>query len=297
MQSKQHPSAVDLAALVRAMAACTPSLVTASTVAIVGMRAPFVRQIGSGTLLAVADVRFFVTAAHVLVQAKEYGMTVGISGGKGGNFTALSGNWIVTSADVGSNGDDKHDVALYRLDERQLSRLDNVEFVRIADVSFARDISSGYFVVCGFPGMWSTVSDSDDTVMKSKLLQYGTYAFEGSTSGLNGYDPERHFLLQATPESMLDHNGEPTHFRTRSGHSANMPGDLAGISGCSVWMIGDFNTPVANWSKQAARIVGIETSVFTRTGAIKATRWNAVMSVLHAAYPELRRTIEMYARQ
>lgn len=291
------PSATNPAALVRAMAACTPPLIASSTVAVVGARAPTVRQIGTGTLLAVADARFVVTAAHVLVHAKEHGMTVGISGGLHGQLTALPGNWIVTSADWASNGDDAHDVALFRLSERELSLLGNAEFVRIGDVSFESDLSNKYFIVCGFPGMWSTRSEGDDEVMKSKLLQYGTYAFQGSSIGLSGYDPNRHFLLEATPAAMLDHDGSSTHFRTRSGHSASMPSDLSGISGCSVWEIGDFRTPVATWSKHLARIVGIETSVFPRAGAIKATRWNAVISVLHVAFPDLRRTIEMYAQQ
>jgi hypothetical protein len=296
VQTSQELSTEQIAALVRAMAACTPTLVAASTVAIVGGRSPVVRQIGTGTLLAIADARFVVTAAHVLVQVKELGMTVGISGGHAGNFTALPGDWIVTSADAGSNDNDAHDVALYKLNDRQVDRLDGVEFVRIGDVSFSDNLSSGYFVVCGFPGMWSTVSDSDDAVMKSKLLQYGTYPFMGSTTALNGYDPRRHFLLQGTSDSTLDHNGEPTAFRTRSGHSADMPRDLGGVSGCSVWMIGDFRTPVPNWSRQSARIVGIETGVFHERGALKATRWNAVASVLHSAFPELRPVIEMYAR-
>lgn len=284
-------------ALVRATSACTPALVAASTVAVVAGRAPLVRQIGTGTLLAVGDAHFVVTAAHVLVHAEERGMSVGISGSVRGQLTALPGTWMVTSAEKAGDGNDPHDVALFRLGERELSRLGEVKFVRIGDVSFERDLSNKYFVVSGFPGMWSTESAADDQVMQSKLLQYGTYAFQGSSSGLLGYDPDRHFLLEASPATLVDHEGEPMQLRWRSGHSARMPDDLAGISGCSVWAIGDFRNPVKAWSPDSARIVGIETSVFPRAGAIKATRWNAITTLLHGVFPDLRRIVEWYAEQ
>ena len=250
------------------------------------------RHLGTGTLLAVADTKFVVTAAHVLLIAKEQDLTVAISPAFGGVFTAVTArNWLVTTA----SGDDHHDVAVYKLDDRELGRLGAVDFVRIADVCFDRDLSAAYFVVCGFPGMWSTTSHSAGSDMKSRLLQYGTYPFKGNVGGLGGFDPERHILLDGTPGDLLDHTGEPTRFQTRSGHPASMPGDLAGISGCSVWRIGDFRTPVPEWRVNDARIVGVQTGVFKSAGAIKVTRWNSVTTLLHKAYSDLRPAIEMYA--
>lgn len=284
-----------LSAAARELAKHTPLLVASSTVAIVGARAPTVRQIGSGTLLAIADAKFVVTAAHVLVHAKEFGMTIGVSGGADNSLTALSGNWIVTSAETGDNKLDERDIAVYRLDEHQIRRLSEASFVRIADISFERDLSNGYFIVSGFPAMWSTSSDSNESMIRSRMLHYGTYTFTGALTGLNGYNAERHVLLDATPRALHDHEGNMTSFRTRSGHWADMPRDLAGVSGCSVWMIGDLNLDITQWNSQSARIVGLETGVFERAGAIKVTRWNAVLSILHAAYPDTRRAIELYA--
>ncbi len=129
------------------------------------------------------------------------------------------------------------------------------------------------------------------------MFQYGTFALGGSASGLDGYNPARHFLLEASPEVLLDHTGKETHFRTRGGHPAQMPADLAGVSGCSVWMIGDLRSPVESWSQDRARLVGVETSVYGKRGAIKATRWNAVTTLLYTAVPLLRPVLEMYARQ
>ena len=169
-----------------------------------------------------------------------------------------------------------------------------VDFVRIADVCFERDLAFAYFVICGFPGMWSTASNPDGE-MKGRLLQYGTYSFKGTTSGLLGFDSERHLLLEGTPGDLLDQNGEPTRFQTRSGHPASMPGDLAGISGSSVWRVGDLRIPVSEWNINAVQIVGVQTGVFRSAGAIKATRWNAVATLLHAACADLRATLEMYS--
>ena len=279
--------------LVRTMAASMPARVAAATVAIVGSCAGVVRHLGTGTLLTVADMKFVVTAAHVLHKAKEQDLTVAISPASGGVFTALTARtWMATSA---RGVDDEHDIALYPLDVLELGRLGATDSIRIADVCFERDLSVAYFVVCGFPGMWSTTSHSDGVDMKSKLLQYGTYSFIGSVSGLRGFDPDRHILLDGTPGDMRNHHGEPTRFKTRSGYPASMPGALAGISGCSVWRIGDFRTPTSEWNVDGARIVGVQTGVYESAGAIKATRWHSVAILLYAAYPDLRSTINLYA--
>lgn len=100
MEFQQKHLPAELATLVPKVASCTPALAAQSTVAIVGACAPNLRQIGSATLLAVADARFVVTAAHVLVQAEENGMTIGISGGKDGLLTALPGTGTKLLGDV-----------------------------------------------------------------------------------------------------------------------------------------------------------------------------------------------------
>ena len=165
--------------------------------------------------------------------------------------------------------------------------------MRVADACFASDLSTGYFVVTGYPGIWSTVLDGSEDTMKSKLLQYGTYALAGATAALDGYDPGRHFLLTASPSEILDPLGAPATFRTRQGFPAQMPADLRGISGCSVWLIGNLTKPVESWGREPGRIVGIETGVFAERGAIKATRWNAVTTLLYNAFPPIRPAIEM----
>jgi hypothetical protein len=285
-------SAEDLARLAGAMSSCVPELTIKSTVALVASKHHMLRQIGTGTLLAVAEHRFVVTAAHVVRKASESEATLGFSGTKDGRFVATVEKWFLTTEF--ENDSDRHDVAIYELTPEQSCRFDDANFVRIADVAFPQDMSNKYCVVTGFPSMWSIELGPSDETMKSKLLQYGTYSLEGSTAALDGFDPERHFLLEASPSLLLDHTGRGVSFRTRTGHPASMPTDLQGVSGCSVWVVGDLRRSVDSWSKDAAKLVGVETGIYGRRSAIKVTRWNSVTTLLYNAVPQIRPVLEMY---
>lgn len=96
--SQQQPTLSAVAALIRDLAKRIPSRVALATVAIVGSVSGNVRHLGTGTLLAVADVKFVVAAAHVLLLAKQQGLTVAISPASGGVFTAMTArDWVVTA--------------------------------------------------------------------------------------------------------------------------------------------------------------------------------------------------------
>ncbi|MCX7157360.1 MAG: hypothetical protein NTW45_13070 [Rhodocyclales bacterium] len=276
------------------MSASIPDSIASSTIAIVGANGPLVRHFGSGTLLAVADRRFVVTAAHVIRKAHEAQATVGISGGSENYFIATAGNWILSCNDT---HEDRFDVAIYPLDPSQTESLGQCTFVRIGDVAFNTDLSRGFFVVSGFPSIWSTETLHARETMKLRLLLYSTYSYRGDSAALQGYDDRYHLLLEAKPEQLVDLTGAAMQFRTRSGHVAQMPQDLRGISGCSVWMIGDLTTSCQSWRADQARLVAVETGVFSGRAVIKATRWSAVTTLLHAAFSELRSTIKFYADQ
>lgn len=277
------------------MSECVPELATRSTVGIVASINQHLRQIGTGTLLAVAEHRYVVTAAHVARQAALAEATVGISGTINQQFVAATRNWMITGDRAGEKYDE-HDIAIYEFSAGEASRFADDVFVRVLDVNFPVDLSHAFFLVSGFPAVWSTSLSPSDTTLLTKMLQYGTFSFQGSAAGLAGYNPAHHLLLEASPDILLDREGQDVSFRTRSGHPARMPGDLAGVSGCSVWMLGDLREPTELWSKEQARLVGIETSVYEKRQAIKATRWNSVTTLLHAAFPEVRPVLEMYVR-
>jgi len=282
--------------LARVIAQCVPSLAAESLVAIVAGKMPVVRQIGSGTLLAVADKTFVVTAGHVIRAAQSIGATVGLSGSASGRFVAAAGQWLLSGASGDHVGGDYHDVALYPLSPSQAEQLGLTRPIRIADVSFAHDLASTYFVVLGFPGMWSTTSNDDAEIVELKLLQYGTGAYAGSKSALDGYSEASHILLDAQHHELFDQNGDVVSFRTRQGLPADIPGDLGGISGGSVWAIADMRATVQTWSKANPRLVGVETGVYRNSRAIKVTRWSAIASLLYEAFPDLRPVLTMYLR-
>ena len=286
---------VGLGKVASAIASCIPELTVNSTIGIVVAKPPYVELLGTGTLLAIADHRFVVTAAHVIKEASK--RTIGIMSGSKGNFIALTGHYFLSSAESHEHSHDPYDVAIYELSERECSHLSAVEFVRIGDVAFNTDISSGFFLITGFPRVCSTTIDEAQETMRATLLQYGTCALESTVCGLQNYDPQFHILLRATPEFLFDHTGKETRFRMRTGFPAQMPGDLRGVSGCSVWKIGDYMKPVDSWAKAECRLVGIETSIYSEPGAIKVTRWNAVATLLYEAVPAIRPVIKMYENQ
>lgn len=279
----------------KAIDSTVPPLVAASTVAVVCTQGQSVVQIGSGTLLAIADARFVITAAHVALTAKMMGGTLGIGAMKAGALMALTGDWMLSASDAGSEDGGKYDIGLYRLSSQEIERLSGCEFVRLSDIDFVSDLSNGYFVLCGFPSVWSINSDGPAKDLVLRPILYGAWTHSGSSSGLKDVDMEHHLLLQASPEILLDHEGHTATMRTRSNHWVGMPGGLRGISGCSVWMIGNITLPPEVWTLLPARIVGIETGVFEgKTPTIKATKWRAALSLLHRAFPDLRAAIEMH---
>lgn len=287
-------SPAELEKATAAISKCIPELIANSTIGIVAAKAPYIELLGTGTLLAVAEHRFIVTAAHVIRAVSE--RTVGIMNSSKGNFVSLSGHWFLSCTENDERSHDPYDVAIYELSSQECSRLSFVEFIRVGDVEFNSDLSSGFFLISGFPKIWSTNIDEVEETMRAKLLQYGTCALE-SVAGLQNYDPHLHILLRASPEELFDHTGKEVKFRMRSDYPARMPDDLLGVSGCSVWKIGDLNNSIESWKKEDCRLVGIETGIYSKLGAIKATRWNAVASLLYEAIPAIRPVIKMYENQ
>jgi hypothetical protein len=131
--------------------------------------------------------------------------------------------------------------------------------------------------------------------MKLRLLHFSTFPYQGDTSSLDGYEARYHLLLDAKYEELLDKSGDKIQFRMRSGASARMPNDLHGVSGCSVWQIGDLRIPAKQWRSDQARLVAIQTGVYQERSLIKATRWIAASTLLYTAFPELRSAIELHA--
>jgi hypothetical protein len=266
--------------LYRQLNSFIPSSAWESTVGIVIVygEAQELHQFGTGTLLKVADDVLLVTAAHVIRQA--YQQDKGLCVATGNSFTQIYGDWYLSESDA-------FDIAALRLPKNVVSELKAVSYFRLQDIDFSSDLSNGIFCLFGYPGLLSKPSTPKDTMMSLKPFQYTTYAYPGETGGLSAYQERYHLLLDGG-EELKDVEGKPVLFHDRNGNRLQVPRDLGGISGCSVWKIGDRNRPLSQWKQYRPRVVAVQTGVYPERQVIKATRWVAISTLLYEAYPDLR---------
>lgn len=264
------------------------------TVGIVIAIGDTVHQFGTGTLFAVADHHFVVTAGHVIRQAQESDKTLAVTASGSQLVPVADDEWKVTSArQYGSLGDPL-DIAVYRLPPDVVASFDGRLFLRFEDISFETPLPTAVYSVFGFPAILAQPSSDATERVQLQPFQFTTYRFDRSTDHLDGFQDGLHILLDAQRQQATDTDGAPAVFVDNSGNEARFPGDLGGISGCSVWHIGDRMTPIPEWNVESARIVAVQTSVYHSSQAIKATRWVAVSTLIHEAFPELRPAFGMW---
>lgn len=290
MTSPEFPSQKNL---YRRIESFIPSKAKESAVPIVLIHGTELHQFGTGTLLRVADHSFIVTAAHVVKDARQDDEGLCIPRADG-SFAQIHGDWICSSEGQYGTAVDPFDLAILHLDSSSVKGLTNESFLRLDDISFTEDLSNGIFCLLGYPTLWSQPSTDDHTGLDLKLLLYITYVFEGSTDALSEYQARFHLLLNAGLSESTDMEGTPFRFDDRSGAPAEFPRRLGGISGCSVWVVGKKNRPGQEWSQEKAKIVAVQTGVYHTQQIIKATRWVAVSTLLHEAFPKLRPAIALW---
>jgi hypothetical protein len=161
-------------------------------------------------------------------------------------------------------------------------------FLRLADVALDEDVNSGFFSFFGVPAVWSG-SSLDDTSgpIEIKALQFITSPYEGDITALQEFDPAVHIALSAGEEHHYNHYGSKIKW------PAPLNRFLPGISGCAIWKIANPFRPGFQATADSARVVGVETGVFSKAGVITGTRWGAVASLFQRRFPELRSTFDM----
>jgi hypothetical protein len=100
--------------------------------------------------------------------------------------------------------------------------------------------------------------------------------------------------LGANQSESTDIKGRPFIFLDLNRNSLQFPRDLGGISGCSVWMIGSCDKPIEEWKKENSKIIAVQTGVYHKSQIIQATRWVAVSTLLHEAFPEVRPAMALW---
>lgn len=228
----------------------------------------------TGTLLRVAEESFLVTAAHVISDAEKLNSPLAFGVWGENKFLKLIGAPLVTPLVRGH----WYDLCIWKLPAEIAERVPTENFLRFSTCSGdARNFENrkSVFRVYGFP----CEGVSKDASMHFSPFTLTTHPFRDYPGNLENYDPDIHMLFDVRPEGV----------QTLGDHGAVFPTTRAqfeGISGCPVWEI-----PLeidAQKTMRAARIVGVETCVFSTKGVMRATHWNAVLRFLAKAFPEVR---------
>jgi hypothetical protein len=267
-----------------------PSRAWNSTVALVVSDAPAVRHLATATLFQLADVKFAVTAAHAVRRASAAGKTLAISGGTDRHFVTLAGGWMCSGD--GSDSD-PHDVAVFRIPDDVAPKLANVSCLRLSDITLDEPDPRGAYTLFGYPGVWASSSATDGVPLTVKPLEVTTHAYDGDRSTLPGYDPRLHILLSLGQDDLTSPDGTPLVFTDRMNQPVSLPIGIKGVSGCSVWYIGNLDTPIETWTVRPARLAGVQTTAYRFHQAIRATRWISVTTLINEAFPDLRPVLRL----
>ncbi|HUT36294.1 MAG TPA: hypothetical protein VNE39_22590 [Planctomycetota bacterium] len=230
---------------------------------------------GTGTLLAVADRHFVLTAAHVFTRDAETieGMCIYPGGGLSKIIPVPANIHIVS---------DPLDLALMPLDAEAVAMTAGRAFLSLERFALRYyPPEQGYFVLHGYPSCWLRKDANNNP--DPYALSYHTALYKGRTDRLEHYQQDVHILLEA-PAGPNPFEGQPK----------NPPESLGGVSGCTVWEILRRGRDFDNWDPSRARIVAIQTSVYSRSGVLKATYARFILEALTEFYPDLRRAIRLH---
>jgi len=264
-----------------------------STVAIVIAHNHNIYQFGSGVLFRIADDHFVVTAGHVIKDAHKHNKTLGIIS-TAESFIALPGEWICSSEGQYGTDKDPFDVAVFNLSKLAVQKLAGKPFLCLNDIDFDLKSGNGVYTLFGYPASWSEPSTCSSEKLQLRPFQYTTIAFNRDTKSFKEYQERFHLLLEAQLEYSSTEKGSQATFKDSKGNPVPFPEGLGGISGCSVWQIGDLDVPIDDWGQKQPKIVAVQTGVYHASQTIKATRWIAVSTLIHEAFPKLRSAMDLW---
>jgi hypothetical protein len=240
-----------------------------------------IHPFGTGTLLAVADTHFVISAAHVFLRILKgerpiFGFGILPTNDKFGNLPAalLEGQAV--------SFPDPVDVSVLRLDSPSVARLAGRRFLRLNDICL-RPMSPGWAFVSGFP--CERVQDVGEDTTSFTPLHLGAPITGLAPPDLPGFDPELHFVL----------NNNPADMNTTDGSPVSLPSSFGGISGSSVWQTWwPDDDESSRWRTRRVKIVGVQTGVYPLAKLIKASNWEGVLLAIYRSDPELFRSIRMH---
>jgi hypothetical protein len=261
-----------------------------STVSIVLARNGIVEQFATGVLFRIGDQHWIVTAGHAIRTAIDENRSIGISTATG-RFVVARSQWMVTTGNQYCCAEDPFDVAVCALTPEEVKNFSGNCFLSLENVEFNDQSATSVYTLFGFPTAWSVPSVGQSTPVQSKGLQYTAFAFDEETNTFPDYQSRFHILIDANQSYLTTVDGNRTSFVDVQGQPLEFPKSLHGLSGCGVWRVGDLDVPIKDWRTEEAKLAALETGAFGEK-AIVATRWVAVTTLIHSAYPNCRSVIE-----
>ena len=247
-----------------------------------------IHQHATGTLVRFADYFFVITAAHSIEaynKAKELypDLCLVVDNGDSEDLVPLDGHYHATQTVrdpekprlcARGDRDDLWDIGLWELDRHVVDALTTKSFLNRASISITDDLTTGAYLVAGFPCSWAR-ADAATRSLRWKWLRYIAHPY-----------PER---------DTLPNFDEQFHMALCLGDDPQLPAQLEGISGCAIWRLSD--VPVKkDWSVDEAKVVAVETCVYTERTykAIRGTKWQWVVKVLADMHPEIRELFKLW---
>jgi hypothetical protein len=256
-----------------------------STVVILIVRGNSLQVFGSGTLLSIDGESLLVTAGHVIEDAGAQNLTIiRADQTQKDDIIPLEGEAVVSPRD-------KLDIAVLRLKPEVAARFDKGDFLRLEQTCRDRDLAEAMFAVIGFPEIMSGIEGG---ILKFTKFHHVAPSFVGKVSGLKLFDSRIHFLVDADLSETRLMDGKFMEFKDRSGEHAQFPGELGGISGGSVWKLGDNPKDCALRKPGSGRLVGVAVAAYEKSRCIRASRWSDIIDLLRVAMPDLRQPIDSW---
>ncbi len=263
-------------------------LVQQHVVSIVAYYNGELHQHATGTLVQFSGHYFVVTAAHAIEKydvAREVypDLRLFVDNGDLANLVPLDGRYHATAIVrnrenprlvIGDERDDLWDIGIWELDRHVVEALTSKRFLNRASISITDNLTTGVYLLAGFP-CESAHADSARRSAKWQSLRYLTRPYREKDT-LPNFDQRSHMAL------CLD-------------DAPQLPAKLEGISGCAIWRLSDVSVK-DDWSVNEARVVAIETCVYTERNpkAIRGTKWQWVAAVLADMHPEIKEGFKLW---
>lgn len=224
--------------------------------------------IGSGVLLAIGNVKFFCTAAHVF---DALGKTPLVLHGEGpAHFVKTQAH--VTQVPTSGRDDDKYDLLIDRFEADRAKWFSDSRFITIPEIDQDEmpDYRSLLYTFAGYP------ASANRSGREPKLATYTDGPLPPEKYESYGFTPNLHLITGFNKKQMIDEAGTTV-----------TPTDPHGISGGPVWRLSYPSEGQRTVFRPKLVGIGLE----CRADALIALRLSLVLETIRALYPDVSAAI------